>query len=226
MNNIITIDGPVGTGKSSVAWSVAKRLNYNYLNSGVIYRVAAHYVLNNLYMNHQISEILAQLNKDDIEFNDHVENAKDYVVLLNGQDVSAEVTSEACGKLASQLSQSKELRQGLINKQRDFKRQSGLVADGRDMGSTIFPEADVKIFLTASPEVRAKRRYQQLIKKGNDANLNEICDDITNRDYNDMHRKVSPMVIPKGAYLIDSSDLSFDEVVSQVVEVSEAMSGA
>lgn len=226
MKNIITIDGPVGTGKSSVAWSVSKRLNYHYLNSGVIYRIAAYYVVNNIYTSNQISEIVDQLNNDSIEFVTHPKNSKDYMVLLNGEDITSKVTSESYGNLASQISQSKVLREGLIKKQRDFDHESGLVADGRDMGSKIFPEARIKIFLTARPEVRAKRRYQQLINKGIDANLEDICDDITNRDFNDMHRSVSPMVVPKGAYLIDSSENTFDEVVSQVIEVSEAMSGA
>ena len=223
---IITIDGPVGTGKSSVACCVAKKLGFNYLNSGVLYRIAASYVLRKTFTQSQMDQLIIALIEDDIVFEFDDDHADGYIIKCNGRVISNEVTSQEAGALASTMSQSIELREALIEKQRSYATEPGLVTDGRDMGTTIFPNAKTKIFLTAVPEVRAERRYQQLINKGIDANLEDICDDITNRDFNDMHRSVSPMVVPKGAYLIDSSENTFDEVVSQVIEVSEAMSGA
>ena len=223
---IITIDGPVGTGKSSVACCVAQKLGFNYLNSGVLYRVAASYVLRETFKQSQMDQIIKALLEDDIVFEFDRSHADGYVIKCNGRVISDEVTSQEAGALASTMSQSLELRRALIEKQRSYATKPGLVTDGRDMGSTIFPNANTKIFLTAVPEVRALRRYQQLINKGLDVNIDKVREDIIRRDYNDSNRKISPLTIPLGAHMIDSSNETFTGVVEKILDICKQVSDA
>jgi cytidylate kinase len=140
-------------------------------------------------------------------------------VLLNGQDVTDEIHTESCGKAASQVAANAAVRQALLGRQREFRRFPGLVADGRDMGTVVFPDAEFKVFLTASAEIRATRRYNQLIAKGIDVSLASLAQEIQERDLRDSERAHAPLVAAEGAVMIDSSDLSIDEVVASTLRV-------
>lgn len=225
-NSIITIDGPVGTGKSTVAWKISQILGFNYLNSGVFYRIAASYVLDGVYSVEELDAIIHAVLSDDIFFRPCEANINGYSIIRGNKDITSDLSKEECGNLASLISQSPKLREALIMKQRNFESPLGLVADGRDMGSMIFPHASFKIFLTASVEVRAERRWKQLIKTGNGANITDVRKDIIQRDFNDTNRKNSPLVVPEGAVKIDTSSLSLEEVVDKILSLCELKSGA
>lgn len=213
---IVTIDGPGATGKSSVAWQVSQRLGLAFLNSGSIYRIAAH-----LAITHDIKSDAVQLarlvNQANIVFKaDAFDNQ--YRILVDEQDVTEIITSDDLGMMASDISKNSTLRAHLIDKQRQFDQGFGLVADGRDMGSLIFPNAEHKFFLTASPRLRAERRFQQLQEKHIDANLEEVYQALLKRDEQDMQRSTAPLVVPKMATVIDTSSMTIAEVVNQIVE--------
>lgn len=215
-NLIITIDGPGATGKSTVAWRVAQRLNIGFLNSGSIYRIAAYLAQKNNYAYAQVAQLAKVVNEAKISFKAHSDN--DYTIYVNAKDVTNTITSDAIGLIASNLSKDPLLRELLIEKQRQFDQDQGLVADGRDMGSKIFPNASHKFFLTAPPMLRAKRRYKQLQEKGIDANLEEVYQALLKRDEQDMNRAAAPLVVPPHATVIDTSIFGIDEVVSEIVE--------
>jgi len=210
MTKIITIDGPSGAGKGTVSKMVAERLGFHLLDSGALYRIVAlASKTRNLDINdgYKIADLIPILK---ISF---VNNG----IYLDEQDVSRDIRSEEIGKIASQIAQFNEVRERLLTKQRDFAKHPGLVADGRDMGTVIFPAADLKIFLTASSEERANRRYRQLINMGKNPNLQQILADIIARDEQDFKRAVSPLIAAKDAHIIDSSYLNINQVVELVV---------
>ena len=204
--NVITIDGPSASGKGALSRRVAKHFNLNILDSGVLYRLFAYFY--NLNINHQeISDII----KHKIDFKLEEDSLK---ILNKGIDITSELRTEDIAKIASELSSKEEVRSLLFNIQRDFYDTRGLVADGRDMGTVVFKDAKLKIFLTASPEIRAKRRYIELQNLGQEVNMPALVADIKLRDLKDSSRELSPLLAADDAITIDSSKMSLEEVFS------------
>ena len=212
----IAIDGPVGAGKSSVARECAKRLGIIYVDTGAMYRACALFCLrNNVEIKPEneaaISELLNSRLNLEITLVDGVQH-----VIVNGEDVSDAIREHGVGMAASAVSALPEVRRFLLDKQRSIAAANSVIMDGRDIGTVILPNADIKLFITARPEVRAKRRYDELVAKGNNVTLCEILVDVNRRDYNDTHRKESPLVQAEDAILVDTSDLDFEQTVSGV----------
>jgi len=212
---VITIDGPSGAGKGTVARIVADQLGWHLLDSGAIYRVLAVAI-----QHHQIAlddeepliPIAAHL---DVQF--EISSQGEGKVILEGEDVTDVIRTEEIGELASKVAAFPRIREALLRRQRAFSVNPGLIADGRDMGTVVFPQAEVKIFLTASAEERAERRFNQLKKKGVDVKIGRLLDDIRQRDERDQNRKVAPLVPAEGALIIDSTDISITEVVNEIL---------
>ena len=212
---VLTIDGPSGAGKGTVSRAVAKKLGWNYLDSGSIYRslaIAALKQAADLEDEAAIADI-AQAMVLEFDCGDEL------IVKLNGEDITAQLGLESTGNAASIVAALPEVRHVLLQKQKDFKQSPGLVADGRDMGTVVFPEAENKVFLTASAAERARRRYKQLIEKGNGANLAQITNEIEERDRRDMGRKTAPLAMANDALYIDSSDMTLESVIEEVLNL-------
>jgi len=207
---VIAIDGPSASGKGTIASRVARELGFHYLESGALYRLLALLSLREGTVDEKRLAGLAQ--HMDVEF-------ADGEVLLEDEDVSDKIRSEPCGVRASEVARLPALRAALLARQRAFRRPPGLVADGRDMGTVVFPDARLKIFLTATPEVRAERRYKQLKEKGIDANLRALSRDLEERDERDRKRTVSPLVPAADSQVIDSSALSIEAVAGRILEM-------
>jgi cytidylate kinase len=213
---VVAIDGPSGSGKGTIARGVARRLRFHLLDSGALYRLTA-----------------LAIRQQGVDATDHGKVAEAAECLefclegshgegrfvLQGQDVSFEIRAEATGKVASEIASQLPLRHALLQRQRAFRRPPGLVADGRDMGSVVFPDAVVKIYLTAAPEERARRRYKQLIEKGMSVSLPALVEDIAERDKRDASRCVSPLRAATDAIVVDTSELSIEEVISEVLDI-------
>ncbi|MFW5426008.1 MAG: (d)CMP kinase [Methylophagaceae bacterium] len=216
MNNIpvLTIDGPSGSGKGTIAQLVAKKLGWHYLDSGAIYRVLAQAAIKHdvdLADEPQLAEIARDLDlvfllKDD-----------DLKVMLEGEDVSTVIRSEKAGNAASKVAALPLVRAALLNRQHDFRQAPGLVTDGRDMGTVVFPDAEHKVYLTASAEVRAQRRYKQLKEKGIESNLSALVADISERDVRDSQREVAPLRPATDALELDSSALGIEDVYKHIM---------
>ena len=203
--NVITIDGPSASGKGSLAKNISSQFDLDILDSGALYRLYAYFTelkLNNDEIKQKISEeIKFELKNMNIE------------IIYKSKNISNDIRTEDIAKLASKLSSKEEVRQTLYNTQRNFYSSKGLVADGRDMGTVVFKDARLKIFLTASTKVRAKRRYLELQNLGQDVNMPALMADIEQRDFRDRSRALSPLLPADDAYIIDSSDMSHDEVL-------------
>ncbi len=215
MANIICIDGPSGAGKGTAAIQVAHTLGWQYLDSGALYRLtalAATHANIDIQQSNKIAQIARNL---DIDFNIQKQTVCTY---LDGTEVTQDIRNEHIAGLASQVAAIEEVRSALLARQRDFANEVGLVADGRDMGTVVFPAAKVKIFLTASAEERAQRRYKQLINTGNDASLRALIEDIRIRDERDSSRSVAPLKPAEDAFILDSTQLNIDEVCSYIIE--------
>jgi cytidylate kinase len=204
--NIITIDGPSASGKGSLSRNLAKYLDFNILDSGLLYRTYAY--LFSISGNHD--EVKEMIN-EEISFSSDDDGIK---VLKDTKDITLELRTETTAKTASQISALEITRNNLLDIQRDFYSDRGLVADGRDMGTVVFPEARLKIFLEASAEVRAKRRYLELQNRGQEVNMPDLIADIESRDLKDRTRTISPLIPAEDSILIDSSNMSLDEVLS------------
>lgn len=216
MVDVIAIDGPSASGKGTVAQRVADRLGFAYLDSGALYRLTA-LAAQKQGVSWQDEAALAQLAaRLDVVFAGES-------VLLAGEEVSAQIRSEEMGAGASQVAPHPAVREALLARQRAFACAPGLVADGRDMGSVVFPDAPLKVFLTASVEARAERRYKQLIGKGESVSLPQISQDIAARDARDMARAVAPLQVLPDALYLDTTTLSIEEAVSQVVAWYQAL---
>ena len=214
---VLTLDGPSGVGKGTVCLLVARQLGWHILDSGSLYRLLALSAGDNVDLDN--SSQLADLARDmQIEY---VTSGDALGIYLRGEDVSEAIRTEATGVLASKVAAIPEVRQALLDKQKAFAQAPGLVADGRDMGTTVFPQAALKIFLTASAEERAKRRYKQLKEKGVSANLSQLTVELQERDERDSTRSASPLLAADDAIVIDTSTLSIDEVCSQVMQLVE-----
>ena len=216
MNNvkIITIDGPSGSGKGTISRILAKQLGFHYLDSGALYRL-----LGLVAVRHgieiSINADLTQLAKNmDVSF--QAKSDGQNIVLLEGEDVTDELRTEETGALASRVAENPMVRSALLERQHHFARLPGLVADGRDMGTKVFPEAQLKIFLTASIEERASRRYKQLLEKGENVKLRALEEQVRSRDERDMNRETSPLAAATDAVEVDSSDLTIQEAVDRV----------
>ena len=210
---VVAIDGPTASGKGTVASLVAKALGFHYLDSGAIYRVLAVAVAQadlDPNLPGDLQEILALSASLPVQF-------KDESVLLDGVDVSQIIRTEDAGVMASRLGVVPEVRAGLLQRQRDFCKAPGLVADGRDMGSVVFPEATLKVFLTASARIRAERRMNQLESRGLDADFQAIYDELVARDRRDSERAVAPLKQCSGALVLDSSSMSIDDVLEYII---------
>ena len=205
---VIAVDGPSASGKGTIARRVAKTLGFHYLESGALYRLIALLSLREDTLDEQRLAVFAD--EMDVFFDEGE-------ITLGEEPVTEKVRSEVVGNRASEVARLPQLRHALLRRQRAFRRPPGLVADGRDMGTVVFPDAALKIFLTASPETRAERRYKQLIEKGIDANLRALSRDLRERDERDAKRAVAPLVPALDSQVLDSSALSIDEVVERIV---------
>lgn len=203
---ILTIDGPSASGKGSLSRNIAKHLGFKILDSGLLYRTYAYFSQSGP----NIEEISNRIkNEISLSFNEN-----DVSILHKDKDITSLLRSETTAKIASELSALPQTREDLLTIQRDFYNQEGLVADGRDMGTVVFPKAALKIFLTASPEVRAKRRHLELQKRGQEVNMLDLIADIELRDMKDRTRTLSPLIPAEDSVVIDSSNMSIDEVLS------------
>ena len=217
MSYVVTIDGPAGAGKSSVAKRAAKELKIKYLDTGAIYRAIA-LILAKSEITPEKKEFLNEALKEiKIELRDNS-------VLVNSFDVSGEIRTPEVDSLASIYSALPEVRAALLALQKEQKNYGSIIAEGRDEGSVVFPDAVAKFFLTATPEARAKRRYLERISKGQEANYDEILNAIKQRDLNDSTREAAPLSVPDGAIFLDTSEMTEDEVVNFIVQhVKEAV---
>ncbi|SFH22522.1 cytidylate kinase [Nitrosospira sp. Nsp14] len=207
---VIAIDGPSASGKGTVAQRVAGKLGFHYLDSGALYRLVALAATRSgvdLGDETALSEVTAHL---DVVF-------EDSEIRLGNEDVSDAIRAEACSNAASRIAAYPQVRQALLARQRAFRRCPGLVADGRDMGSVVFPDAVAKIFLTASAEMRAERRHKQLMEKGVDANIATLLEDIRERDRRDSNRAVAPLQVGAGTFLLDTTSLNIEQAVESVL---------
>lgn len=213
---VVTLDGPGGSGKGTISQLLAARLGWHYLDSGALYRVlglAAQDAGIHLTDASSLARLAGEIRLD---FEPQADGSAR--VILNGRDVSLSLRTEECGRWASEVAVWPEVRAALLQKQRDFRQNPGLVADGRDMGTTVFPAARLKIFLTASPEVRAERRYKQLKEKGLDANLPLLLGEIRARDARDAGRAASPLRPADDAEILDTSTMGINEVVEFILD--------
>ena len=214
----IAIDGPAGAGKSTIAKRLAKELGYYYVDTGAIYRTVAYFLdllgispkdVDNV--NRYIDELTIGIEYDE----DGLQH-----MIMNGMDVTGEIRTQDISQKASLVSAHAVVRDVLLDMQRDVAKNHNVIMDGRDIGTVVLPKADVKIFLTADPEVRAKRRYDELIAKGQKANLDVILKEIKQRDYQDTHREVAPLKMARDSIKVDTSAMDIDQVVAAIREIA------
>jgi cytidylate kinase len=213
---VVTLDGPGGAGKGTISYMLAKKLGWHLLDSGAMYRVLALAAVNHgisLDDEKQLGELAEVL---DVAFRP-ADDSPVCEVILEGRSVSKDIRTESAGNNASLVAALPAVRAGLLARQKAFQLPPGLIADGRDMGTVVFPDAKVKIFLTASAEERASRRYKQLKEKGFDVSLRDLCSEIKERDERDANRAVSPLRPAEDAVLLDSTDMSIDAVFEKVL---------
>lgn len=214
-NVIITVDGPSGAGKGTLCYALAQKLGFDFLDSGAIYRITA-LAATKKAIPLDDENALAEIGQNlDVQF---IPQDGEVNVILNGENVGDQIRTAEAGQNASKVAAFPKVRQALLQRQRDFASEKGLIADGRDMGTVVFPEAQIKLFLDASAEERAKRRVKQLQSKGFNANFDEILAEIKERDFRDRNRAVAPLVPAADALLLDSTNLSIDEVIQQALD--------
>lgn len=209
----IAIDGPAGAGKSTIAKLIAKKKNLIYVDTGAMYRAVALYILRQNTDLDDAEKIASVCKEADItiRYEDGVQ-----VVYLNGENVNAFLRTEEVGNIASKTSANPAVREHLLNLQRKLAKENDCIMDGRDIGTVVLPDAQLKIYLTASSDVRAKRRFAELVAKGESPDFEKIKADIEQRDYQDMHREIAPLKQAEDATLVDTSDMTIDEVVDTI----------
>jgi len=218
LNNVhpvLAIDGPSGSGKGTIGQICALKFAWHYLDSGAIYRALA-WLANDQRVNHTDIDALVDL-ADTMELICHVRETDAAQIEINGEMITDQLRTEETGEMASKIAPLAPVRAALLKMQRRCRKAPGLVADGRDMGTVVFPDAQFKVFLTASPEIRAQRRFDQLKSKGFDVNLARLLESIQARDVRDSSRAESPLKAADDAIVLDTSDLSIDEVVTRIL---------
>lgn len=213
---IIAIDGPAGTGKGTIASLISKRLGYTYIDTGAMYRCIALKMLNNNIQLYDIEKIKKLLEETKIEF---MNIADKQHVFLDDEDVTDEIRTPRVNDVVSPVSAIVEIRKKLVEMQQKFGEELNVVMEGRDITTVVFPNADVKIYLTATPEIRAKRRFDELVAKGVNTTFEETLEKINARDKNDMNKPVGALMIAKDAIVVDSSNLTIEEVYEKVHEI-------
>lgn len=217
MNKNIAIDGPAGAGKSTIAKQVAKEIGAIYVDTGAMYRAIALYLIRQGVKETEEDKMEAMCRDANVSL--AYDEKGQQQVFLNGENVSAYIRTEEVSRMASVSSAKREVRASILDLQRNMAKKTQVVMDGRDIGSNILPDARVKIYLTASVETRAKRRFDEMTAKGVVCSLNEIMEEIKDRDYRDMNREVAPLIQAEGAVLVDSSDMTIEEVKNAIIEI-------
>lgn len=218
----IAIDGPAGAGKSTVAQIVARSLNYTYIDTGAMYRAVTWLIMTKNIKLENIEILTDEINKADINLSQINERT---VVYINGTDVSDQIRTPEISRKVAEVAKIPEVREVLINKQRQMARLGGIVMDGRDISSCVLPDADVKIFLTASIEERARRRWRELTAKGIAVSLDDIASDIASRDKQDCERAIAPLLRVPEALLIDTTGLTIEGAVQRILEICRERMG-
>lgn len=210
----IAIDGPAGAGKSATAKAIARELGFIYVDTGALYRGIGLFAVRKGAKTSSIEEVVPLLAEIRIEMR-HIDGVQH--IFLNGEDISDKIRTESVSFAASDVSAIPAVRDFLFDMQRDIAEKNNVVMDGRDIGTVVLPEAELKIFLTAKPEVRAERRVLQLAEKGIEADYEEVLADVLRRDYNDSHRDFRPLRLADDGILIDNSELSFEETLEKII---------
>lgn len=216
---VVTIDGPSGAGKGTLSSAVAEKLGWHFLDSGAIYRVLAVATMHHGIEVSDEESVVPLATGLDVNFITEMGKTR---IILEGEDVTDDIRTETVGRAASQVAALPRVREALLRRQRAFRDGPGLVADGRDMGTVVFPDAEVKIFLTASAEERAERRYKQLRDAGHDVSMSRLLEDIKARDERDSTRAVAPLVPAEDAAVIDSTGLDIAQVFDKTIEIITA----
>ena len=217
MSVAIALDGPAGAGKSSIAKRAAKALDFIYVDTGALYRtigLAATRMGVEPKPSPQVEKLLSEITVD-LTFN----NKGEQIVLLDGEDVSGLIRTPEASMMASKISAVPSVRAYLLDLQRNMAKSHNVIMDGRDIGTVVLPDAKVKIFLTASPEARAQRRYKELCEKGMDLKYEDILNDVITRDYNDSHRETAPLKPAEGCVTVDTTELDFEQSVEKIISV-------
>lgn len=218
LEDVITLDGPSSSGKNSVGFLLARQLGYKYIDSGMIYRAGAYKILKKKIDPHDLEKVLEEFRNLNIRF----ENNNDWLVYLNDEDVTDKLHTPEVSSLVYLVAAIPQVREITRGFQRKLAEEGKVIIGGRDIGSEIFPDSKHKFFLTASVEVRAKRRFKQLSQKDSQIKYEDVLNDMRERDKYDSEREASPMRIPKGAIVIDSSDLNLEQVVDKILKVIHA----
>lgn len=212
----VAIDGPAGAGKSTISRAAAKATGFIYVDTGALYRTVGVYSLRNGIDTKDKSAVAATLENISVDL---VFENGEQKVLLNGEDVSAEIRTPPASMAASDVSAVPEVRAFLFDLQRDIAKRSNCIMDGRDIGTVVLPDAKVKIFLTASPEARAMRRYKELIEKGSEVEYNDVLEDLIQRDYNDSHREIAPLKPAEDSVIVDTTNLNLEESINEITRI-------
>ncbi len=217
MSIAIALDGPAGAGKSTIARRAAKALDFIYVDTGALYRAIGLAASRRGVSPEQTDDVNKMLSEItvDLSFNEKGEQ----IVLLNGEDVSGLIRTPEASMMASAISAVPEVRAFLLDLQRNMAKTHNVIMDGRDIGTVVLPDAQVKIFLTASPEARAQRRYKELIEKGTDVKYEDVLNDVVTRDYNDSHRATAPLKPAEGCVMVDTTELDFEQSVEKIISV-------
>ena len=214
----IAIDGPAGAGKSATAKALAKKLGFIYVDTGALYRGIGLYVIRKGAKASAIEEVVPLLAEIKIEMK-HIDGEQH--IFLNGEDVSGFIRTESVSAAASDVSAIPAVRDFLFDMQREIAEKNSVVMDGRDIGTVVLPEAELKIFLTAKPEVRAQRRMNQLAEKGIEANFEDVLADVIQRDYNDTNRDFRPLKLAEDGILLDNSEMNFEETLEKIISLAK-----